>query len=102
MKISPSGVGNLFGAYAKQKNAMDKCEVAKQAQLTAADQVELSAQARDLRRAQEIVAASTAVRHCKVAELTTALEQGRYCIDPTAIAAAILHQAGEFRRGAQP
>mgnify|MGYP001070469048 CR=1 FL=1 len=98
MNIPSSGAGTVLGTYAQQKAAFKKSKLAPRAQPTAADQVELSAQARGLKRAQEIVAASASVRPHKVAELAQALKQGRYRINPAEIADSILDQVREYRR----
>ncbi len=47
-----------------------------------------------MKRAQEIVAASPAVRRDKVAELTKAIRQGRYRIEPDKVAESLLARCG--------
>lgn len=98
MNISSSGVGGVIRAYTKQKVGLDNSKASDKARPSAKDQVELSARARDLKRAQEIVAASPVVRRDKVAELTKAIRQGRYRIEPDKVAESLLAQVREYCR----
>lgn len=98
MTISSSGVNGVLRAYTGQKVALNNSKDSTKVRPAGKDQVELSAQVRQLKQAQEIVANSTGVRKEKVAELAMAIRQGRYRVDPSKVAECILAEVGQYRR----
>lgn len=98
MNLSSSGVNGILRAYTNQKVALNNSKDSTKAKLGGKDQVELSDRVRNLKRAQEIVAKSSAVRQDKVEELTIAIRQGRYRVDPEKVADCLLAEVRSYHR----
>ena len=98
MTISSPGVKGVLRAYGGQKVALKEPKDTAKTKAPGQDQVVLSAQARDLKQALAIVAKSSAVRKHKVAELTNAVRQGIYRVDPDKVAASLFTAVRECGR----
>ena len=96
MTISSPGVNGVLRAYSGQKVTLKEPKDNAKTRAAGQDQVVLSARARDLKQALTIVATSRAVREGKVAELTTAIKEGSYRVDPDRVAASMLKTVREY------
>lgn len=94
--ISSPGVNGVLRAYSGQKVTLKESKDNAKAKTVEQDQVVLSSQVRDLKQAMAIVATKSAVRESKVAELTIAIKEGRYKINPEKIADSILKTVRQY------
>lgn len=98
MTISSPGLRGVLQAYRGQQVATSEKRRSEQTAGGSADEVILSPKARELKRAQEIVAMSSAVREEKVEQLTREVAAGTYWVNPEAVAEKLLQVPGILDR----
>ena len=95
MKITDLNQGSNNVPYVNQPNPPDKqappLEVSNKESLV--DKVELSAQSKEIKKINDVLAMTPDVRADRVAELKGQIQEGRYKVDSEAVAGKMIDQS---------